>query len=117
LTVLTKDTIDVVEDMLSRHDLSAVPVTDAKGAVFGIISSMDIMHLHATHKNPKTVRAWELCTYKPIQVVSTTPARDVARVMVEKKIHHVLVIDNGKLAGIVSSLDFVEQFVIKDKTP
>ncbi|MDA1116993.1 MAG: CBS domain-containing protein [Proteobacteria bacterium] len=61
-TVGTEDTIENVDTMLTSHKLSAVPVVDAKGVVFGIVSSLDLLHFHAAKKNPKAVRAWELCT-------------------------------------------------------
>lgn len=112
-TVALEDTAEKVEDLLNRRSLSAVPVVDENGGVFGIISSADMLHLHAAKKNPKVIRAWELCTYKPIAVSPTTSISEVAKLMIKNKIHHVPVTENGKLCGIVSALDFVEQFVLK----
>jgi CBS domain-containing protein len=115
-TVTMEDTVEKAEELLNRRLLSAVPVVDENGGVFGIISSADILHLHAAKKNPKAIRAWELCTYKPVAVRPDTSIGEVARLMVEKRIHHVPVTENGKLCGIVSALDFVEQFVLKGGT-
>jgi signal-transduction protein with cAMP-binding, CBS, and nucleotidyltransferase domain len=103
-----EDTVEKVEDDLSRLRLHAMPVVDAKGAVFGILSSVDFLHFHASKKNPKTVRAWELCTYKPVSVAASTPMKDVAKMMISKRIHHVVVTDGKDLKGIVSTLDFLE---------
>ena len=110
----TEDTIESVDTLFASHKLSAVPVVDAKGVIFGIISSPDLLHFHATKKNPKAVRAWELCTYKPVAVSPETPAVEVAKLMIENKIHHILITENGTLRGIVSALDFVERYVLKD---
>ena len=115
-TAAMEDTAEKVEELLSRRSLSAVPVVDENGGVFGIISAADILHLHAAKRNPKAVRAWELCTYKPIVVPPNTSITEVAKLMVEHKIHHVLVTENGKLLVIVSALGFVEQFVLKGGT-
>jgi CBS domain-containing protein len=114
-TVALEDTAEKVEELLNRRLLSAVPVVDEKGGVFGIISAADILHLHAAKRNPKAVRAWELCTYKPIAVRPDTSVGEVAGLMVKNRIHHVPVTENGKLCGIVSALDFVEQFVLKGR--
>jgi CBS domain-containing protein len=111
-TAAMEETADKVEDLLSRHSLSAVPVVDEDGGIFGIISAADMLHLHAAKKNPKTIRAWELCTYRPIAVRPETSVGEVARMMIKHKIHHVPVTENGKLCGIVSALDFVERFVL-----
>lgn len=111
-----EDTAETVEELLNRRSLSAVPVVDENGQVFGIVSAADILHLRAAKKNPRAVRAWELCTYKPITVNPETSIGEVARLMIKHKIHHVPVVDSGKLCGFVSALDFVEQYVLKGGT-
>lgn len=115
-TAAMEDTVEKVEELLNRRSLSAVPVVDEVGEIFGIISVADILHLHAAKKNPRAVRAWELCTYKPIAVSPATSIGEVARLMIKHKFHHVPVVENGKLCGIVSALDFVEQYVLKGGT-
>jgi len=114
-TVDTEDSIERVSGLLNTHRLTSVPVVDSKGVVFGIISAADLLHFHAEKKNPKIVRAWELCTYKPIEVGPATPVNEVARLMVKNSIHHVLVTENGLIMGFVSSLDFIEQYILKGK--
>ena len=108
-----QDTVERVEELLSSHRLSSVPVVDSKGVIFGIISASDLVHFHAARKNPKTVRAWEIGTYKPIEVGPTALTGEVARLMVKNKIHHVVVSENRSIVGIVSALDFVEQYVLE----
>ncbi len=39
-----------------------------------------------------------------------TPVEDVARLMIDKGIHRVIVTDGGELAGIVTSMDLVRLF-------
>lgn len=115
-TAAMEDTAEKVEELLTLRSLSAVPVVDENGQVFGIISAGDILHLHAARKNPRGVRAWELCTYKPVVVKPDTPVGEVARLMIAHRIHHVPVVADGKLCGIVSALDFVARYVLKDST-
>jgi CBS domain-containing protein len=112
-TADTEDTVERVEELLRSHRLSSVPVVDAKGVIFGIISASDLLRFHSMRKNPKAVRAWEMCTYKPLEVGPATPVGEVARLMVENKIHHVIVSEDRSIQGFVSSLDFVEQYVLK----
>ena len=110
----TEDTVEMVDNLFMAHKLSSAPVTDARGDVFGILSSADLRQFHAAKKKPKAVRAWELCTYKPISVSPETSVSEVAQLMIQHKIHHVLVIENGTLQGIVSSLDFVRQYATQN---
>jgi CBS domain-containing protein len=115
-TVWTADmeeTAEKVEELPNRRHLSAVPVVGKDGDVFGIVSSADLLHLHVAKRNARAVRAWELCTYRPVTVPPDATVEDVAKLMVEKRIHHIPVVDGGKLCGIVSALDFVERFVLK----
>lgn len=110
-TVSTEDSILQVEAALDESHLHAIPVVDAKGELFGILSGVDLVHFHASKKNPAAVRAWEICTYRPYCVAPETPADQVAKAMIDRRIHHVLVKEGERLVGIVSSFDFVERFL------
>ena len=76
------DTIEKVAELMKRHRLSSVPVVTGNGGVSGIISSSDPLGFYESPKRAKAVRAWELCTFKPIEVDAATPAREVAGLMV-----------------------------------
>lgn len=113
-TAYMEDTVEKVESDLSLHRLHAIPVVDADGAAFGIISEVDLLHFHASKKNPKAMRAWELCTYRPISVPPATPIRDVVRMMVTHKIHQILITEGTALKGIVSCFDLLEHYFEAD---
>lgn len=105
------DTIERVEHLLVEHALSWAPVLHPGGAVVGVISAADLLQFHAQLRDPATTLAWQLCHYKPLTVAPTTPLGEVARLMVQQHIHHVVVVDGVEIAGVVSSLDFVRTFV------
>jgi CBS domain-containing protein len=45
------------------------------------------------------------------KIFAVTPESSIqyaAKIMIDKKIHHLVVMDKGNLVGIVSSLDFVK---------
>lgn len=81
--------------------------------VIGVISASDLTQFHAQERDAKAVRAWQLCSYKPLVVDANAPAADVARQMVERHVHHVVVMRADDIAGVVSSLDFVRRFTDK----
>ncbi len=105
------DTAQSVEARLLAKGLSWVPVIDTGGVVLGVISSADLLRLHADGKSPAKVCAWQLCTYKPITVCPDAKLSEVAGLMVESGIHHVVVAEGADIRGVVSSLDFVRTFV------
>ena len=110
-TVDMEDTVAEVESLFARQGLSWAPVLESSRTVVGAISASDLLQLNAQGKDPSAVRAWQRCSYKPISVSPDTPVSEVARLMIESKIHHVVVMDGGNIAGVISSLDFVRTFV------
>lgn len=112
ITVRADDTVDSVGEQLSVNGLSFVPVIDSpKGALLGIISASDIIQFKSAKRDPFGVRAWEICSYKPLEVNADTPVSELARLMVERQEHHVVVMDNDRVVGVVSSFDFVKAFI------
>jgi CBS domain-containing protein len=112
ISVDIDDTVDQVEAVLGAHSVSAVPVVDgATGRVVGIISARDLLRFHADKKDGGALHAWEICRYKPVEVDPGAAVTDVARLMVARAIHHVVVTENGQVKGIVSSLDFVKRYL------
>ena len=105
------DTIASVEKNMLTHGLSWAPVMDEGGAMLGVISSLDLLRFHADGKDAAKVCAWQICTYKPITVPPDASVAEVARLMVEAGIHHVVVQDGGGIKGVVSSMDFVRTFM------
>ncbi len=103
-------TVAQLESLLNEHRLTWAPVLDDKGAVIGVVSTADLLQFHAQQRDPQAVRVWQLCSYKPIMVDPATSAREVARQMVDQRIHHVVVADDCGIVGVVSSLDFVRRF-------
>lgn len=105
------DTIDIVEGVMKANRISSVPVYADGGAILGIITTTDLVRHHAAGKESSAVRAWELCTYKPVQVSPDTAVTKVAELMLEHRVHHVLVMAGSSAEGIVSALDFVKLYL------
>jgi len=108
------DTLASVEKRLVDRRLSWAPVLEERGAVLGVISTSDLLRFHSERGDAEAVRAWQMCTFKPITVAADADLGDVARTMVERGIHHVVVTEGGAVAGVVSSLDFVREFAAAD---
>jgi CBS domain-containing protein len=100
-------TVAQIESLLAEHNLSWLPVVGDQGDVLGVISQSDLTRFRTMLPDLATMRAWQLCTYRPITVSADAPADAVARLMVEHRIHHVVVIENERAAGVVSSLDLL----------
>ena len=111
-TVSMNDTIEKVQHTLTANNLSSTPVMDPnRGDCFGIMSAKDIVRLHDAKKNPKDVRAWEVCSHKIFEVSQETSIKEAAELMVSHDVHH-LVVGNGKsMKGFISSLDLLSLYM------
>ena len=105
------ETVQAIEAQMAAKSLSWVPVLESNGVFLGVISASDLLRFHADKKDPSKVCAWQLCTYKPITVRPDATVSEVARLMVEKSIHHVVVTEGDDIQGVLSSLDFVRTFI------
>ena len=108
-SVLPDDPIDAIgEEMVARH-LTWAPVLDSTEALLGVVSAWDLLRMQAEDKPGKTP-AWQACTFKPLTVLPETPATEAARLMREAHVHHLLVVSpEGKLLGVLSSLDLLAE--------
>jgi CBS domain-containing protein len=105
------DTLADIKKILATRDVSSVPIMDSKGTIFGIVSSRDLLRCGAAKINLRAVQAWEICGDKPIEVGPDASVHEVVKLMLEKEIPHVLVVDNGFVKGFVSTVDFVQRLL------
>ena len=107
-TVKMGDSVAHVHALLVDRHLSWVPVLEPdSGEVAGVISAADLIAFHAQGRDASATQAWQMCSYKPIVVDADKPAAEVAALMVARNVHHVVVLDGSRLAGVVSSFDFL----------
>jgi tRNA nucleotidyltransferase (CCA-adding enzyme) len=90
---------------LERVDYTAVPVVDKKGNVSGFISLRDIMKGRKHGKMHAPVKAY--MSTPVISIGSTATMREIERLFHREEIHHLPIIDDGKLQGIVSRWDYL----------
>jgi signal-transduction protein with cAMP-binding, CBS, and nucleotidyltransferase domain len=106
-SVAMDDTVEAIEALMTRQRISWVPVVEPGGAVVGVVTQSDLLQFHFRKQDAGAVAAWLICSYKPISVDVGTSVGEVARLMLERKIHHVVVTQAGSMVGVVSALDFV----------
>ena len=96
---------DAIE-LLAGNDIGALPVCDAKKQVVGIISERDIVRIcSGSDGNWKKLKISDIMKVKVISATPGDKIRDIVRVMKEKRIRHVPVIENGELVAMFSVRD------------
>jgi arabinose-5-phosphate isomerase len=93
---------DVIYEM-SRKGLGLAAVTDEKGRLLGIITDGDLRRMMQKRKeNVLELTAADCMTRNPATLPRTELAASALRLMEEKKITSVLVVDSaGRLEGVV----------------
>jgi CBS domain-containing protein len=96
---------------LLAGEFNGVPVVDDKGAVIGIVTALDILRAIQGGKKLNTMLARDIMTPNPSTVKKDTPIEEIIRIVVEKEIVLVPVVEdnNNKLIGVVARLDILRE--------
>jgi CBS domain-containing protein len=127
---------DAAKLMLARR-ISALPVTDCKGRVVGIVSEGDLMR--RAELGTDTPRSWwlrllgedaardymkvhgasvgDVMTSPALSVRRRTSLKEVAHLLEKHRIKRVPVLEGGRLVGIVSRADLVRQLATAPARP
>lgn len=130
--------------LLHKHDITGVPVLDETGALAGVVSMTDvILNDELFGEGP----VLESDYYKKIEIKSDslkedlaledledqqvrdimspevimaspdTPMEDLARIMYSHGIHRVIIVENGNVCGIVSTMDILKVVMERKTSP
>lgn len=110
-TVHAEDSIEKVEEILAAQNLTSAPVVGSNGAIVGMLGAPELAAFHAEGKNAKAVQAWEISRIKTFEVSPTDTVEDVAKLMTENKIENISVTEFGRLKGIVSAQNLLQEIL------
>lgn len=115
MTVSPSMSIDELEGVLTAEGIGALPVQSASGKIIGIVSKTDILKAAGLQKSGKFSEIFasvpvvsDIMNYEVAHVASDASVRAVAEIMIDQHIHHVLVMDNREIVGIISSFDLLD---------
>ncbi|MCE2652846.1 MAG: CBS domain-containing protein [Planctomycetaceae bacterium] len=126
-------TVREVARILEEHEIFGVAVTDAQGKVIGIVTKTDlirrcsagtddlapaylfeILQEQGDEESSEVIPASVVCvedfmTEDPLMVSPELSVGGVARLMVERRVHRVVVADDGGLPiGIIPTMDLLD---------
>jgi len=94
-----------VRNLLERKNVHAIPVLDPDGEIKGIISSIDIAREHDENQVVGNIMSEMVHVILP-----TSRVIDAAKMLIKHKVHHLVVMEEGVVVGMVSSMDIVRVF-------
>lgn len=123
-TVQRNDELALADGLMRENSIRHLPVLDEDGQVCAVVSQRDLFRGALLRALGYGSRAAETMLRQVVvkeamssELHATTPdalVADAARVMIERKIGCLPVVDGGKLVGIVSETDFV-RLVAEDR--
>lgn len=118
VTLDRNDKLLVADDLMRLGRIRHLPVVDEEGRLAGIVSQRDLFHsglikalgygTHAQRQALDMVVVKEAMRSDVVTTTPDTPLRDAARVMLERKIGCLVVLDGQQIAGILTESDFVK---------
>jgi signal-transduction protein with cAMP-binding, CBS, and nucleotidyltransferase domain len=100
---------DALALMRRRYIHSLIVQKSKDNPEYGILTSTDINDkVVAENRNPSTIKVRDLMTSPLLTVKMDDPIQECAKIMKQKKIHHLPVVDaKGALMGMISATDFL----------
>ena len=118
VTLDRNDKLLVADDLMRLGRIRHLPVVDEDGRLAGIVSQRDLFHsglikalgygTHAQRQALDMVVVKEAMRSEVVTTTPDTPLREAARLMLERKIGCLVVLDGAQLVGILSESDFVK---------
>jgi len=107
LTLRPSATVKFACECMRQRKVGAVLVTDEENNLLGIFTGRDAVgRVLAEGKNGEQTRLIEVMTHKPRSVSPERSAIDALRLMQEMGCRHIPIVENGRVAGVVSRADF-----------
>jgi len=137
ISVSPEEPLVNVHRLFVEEEITGAPVVDGDGRVLGVVSSVDLLRAVVEEEDSATsdpryfrdflefsgpdwgavpedfqdrlaqLRAEDAMSPEPITVAPDAPISEVARTLRFHRIHRLLVEEEGRLAGIVTSFDLI----------
>ncbi len=105
--VAPDDKVAYVREVMKGRGIHAVPVFDDEERPLGIVTATDL--IDAPHSEMFVA---DIMTTEVVTVPQENSVSAAARIMRDKKLHHLLVTSEGEVVGILSSFDLLR--VVED---
>ncbi len=102
------DDLRTVIEVMRREDCGIVPITEGNGEqrVVGVVTDRDIaLALGERDEKPSSVKVSEVMTTEIVSCEPNADLREVSRKMQEAQVRRILIVDAGRLLGVVSTAD------------
>lgn len=103
VTIAQEESAALAARLLSRHELGSLPVCAADGTLVGIVTDRDIVtRCVAAGEEPGRVPVRDIMSPAPSVITPETPISDAARLMAQRQVRRLPVVEQGHVVGMLS---------------
>ena len=103
VTIAPEESAALAARLLSRHELGSRPICAADGTLVGIVTDRDIVtRCVAAGEEPGRVPVRDIMSPAPSVITPETPISDAARLMAQRQVRRLPVVEQGHVVGMLS---------------
>lgn len=103
VTIAPEESAALAARLLSRHELGSLPVCAADGTLVGIVTDRDIVtRCVAAGEEPGRVPVRDIMSPAPSVITPETPISAAARLMAQRQVRRLPVVEQGHVVGMLS---------------
>jgi CBS domain-containing protein len=113
VTVGEDATIEQLCDLLQAAHVNGLPVLGRDGELVGIVSEEDVLYgtMGLPDGGGTQTRVRDIMTSPAVCATEETDVEELCRMMWGMRIHHIPIVREGRVTGMVSSLDLARAVV------
>lgn len=101
VTVTKQDNIFEIATKMKEHDIGFIPIVDGKKLI-GVVTDRDLVLRGYADKRSGSGSVEEVMTNKPVTAAPNTSVDEAARIMADKQIRRLPIVQDGELIGVVA---------------
>ena len=102
LSVRQETTLSELTRLLAEHGVSGAPVVGSQGDLVGVVSQTDLLRQdHAGATVASVMTPWT------VSFEEDTDIKELARQMLAKNIHRLIITRDGRMCGIITTMDML----------
>ncbi|MFN8471563.1 MAG: CBS domain-containing protein [Anaerolineae bacterium] len=123
MTVDSKTTLPEAHRIMKERKIRRLPIVDQRGRLVGIVTRGDVreaspsdatsLSIYEVHYLLAQLTVDSIMTKDPVTVTPDTPIKDAARIMLDRKISGLPVVQDGHIVGIITESDIFEGLIAR----
>lgn len=109
VSITPDETAALAARLLSRHNIGSLPVCSLDGRLRGIVTDRDIvLRCVAAESDPEQTKVREIMSRGIVTVSPEEDVREATRLMAEKQVRRLPVVEEGRIVGMLSLGDMAK---------